>query len=506
MRGPRGIHILAWGILLFTVTCLAWISWETWGDPIIDLSREVYVPWQIRGGHVLYRTLTYNYGPVAPYLFAGLTKIFGDTLTLYEIVGAAIGLSTVAALYRLGCRLASIGVGLAAALLFVLHSFFGATTWGTNYVLPYSYAATISMSLAVWSLVALIGYVEDWRLSQFYVGVGLTLAAALTKQEVGLAIVITWIAAAWRCRFGRREIAAAVLLSAVVTGACLWYFSGRQGEHSLFADNLLKFADGSGSSFFRDVAGVGRWRFNPTDQSAYVLALPVAVAILIFMTHRSVWLLALFTVLCAPRIFLAYTPTWYGFYLFVPGYLVMSYAAWAWLRQWRFATIAAVLLAGVIATRTVVAESAACAAKTEVLVTGKGAMRDDPIGRVAAIEELLDYLKRHAKADETMVVLPEGALLNWMSGLRNPTAYYSFIPPEVDSEVTERRMIAEVEAGKPTFVAVNSRSLMEFGRKDFAYMRALMGDIERHYGLVAQFGDPSGRLFRLALLKRTNDD
>ena len=495
--------MIAWALLLVTVAVLAWISWLGWGEPIIDFGRDVYVPWQLRAGRVLYRTLSYNYGPVAPYVLAGVTALFGDTLKVFAGFGAAIGVATMAALYLLGTRLANAAVGFAAALMFAVHSFFGYTTWGTNYVMPYAYAATLSMALALWSLLALIVYVERRRALVFYVGLFAMLAAVLTKQEVGAAIVAVWISAAVIHRVQRREVFGGLVAAAAIAALVLVAFAARTGEHAMLAENVLKFARGSSASVYSDIAGFGRWRFSPFDQSAYVSALPVGIALLVSSgIRRPVWLVALFMLGCAARIVLAYTPSWYGFYLFVPGYLVMAAASWIWLSKYKVALATLTILAAVIGWRSVAAGAAVYAAKTEVLDTGKGVMRDDPTGRVAAIEEFAEYLRLHGGPSDTMIVLPEGALLNWMTGLRNPTAYYNFIPPEVSDTTTEQRIVAEVEESKPTFVTVVSRSLSEFGQQDFSYMPLLMGDIQTHYTLVTQFGDPSGRLFRLALLKR----
>lgn len=486
---------------------MARMSWLGWGEPIIDLGRDVYVPWQLRAGRVLYRTLSYNYGPVTPYLLAGLTAILGDALKVFAWFGAAIGVTTMVALYLLGARLANAAAGFAAAMMFALHSFFAYSTWGTNYVMPYAYAATLSMAFALWSLVALLSYIERRRARVFHIGFLLMIAAAFTKQEVGAAIVIVWISAAVIHRVRLREIGGALVASATVAALVLMAFTAREGEHALFAENLLKFAGRSSASVYADIAGFGRWRFSPFDQSAYAVALPVGVALLVSAgLRRPVWLVALFMLACAPRIVLAYTPSWYGFYLFVPGYLVMSVAAWMWLAKRQVALGVVAILAAVIGWRSVAATAAVYAKKTEFLNTAKGVMRDEPTGRVAAIQEFTEYLRRHAGSSDTMVVLPEGALLNWVTGLRNPTAYYNFIPPEVSDPATEQRILAEMDRFKPTFVAVTSRSLSEFGRPDFSYMPLLMGDIQSHYTLVTQFGDPSGRLFRLALLKRTNDD
>ena len=101
--------------------------------------------------------------PIARKVEAGERLSEADGLALFETVGILIGLATLAALYLLGSRLAGPAVGLGASLLFLLLSFFAASTWGANFVLPYSYAATLGTAFAMWSFYFLYRYLFDQK-------------------------------------------------------------------------------------------------------------------------------------------------------------------------------------------------------------------------------------------------------------------------------------------------------------------------------------------------------
>ena len=59
---------------------LTWWSWRKWSDPIIDVGRELYVPWQITQGRVLYRDIASLFGPLSPYVNALWFTLFGVSL------------------------------------------------------------------------------------------------------------------------------------------------------------------------------------------------------------------------------------------------------------------------------------------------------------------------------------------------------------------------------------------------------------------------------------------
>src|SRR6476619_6142273 len=70
--GPVAIVLTGIGMTVWT--------WQTWADVLIDFGREVYVPWQLTQGKVLYRDIAYFNGPLSPYLNTLVFKIFGVSL------------------------------------------------------------------------------------------------------------------------------------------------------------------------------------------------------------------------------------------------------------------------------------------------------------------------------------------------------------------------------------------------------------------------------------------
>ena len=56
-------------IALAGAAMLAW-TWGTWPNVLVDFGRELYVPWRLTEGEVLYRDIAYFTGPLSPYLNA----------------------------------------------------------------------------------------------------------------------------------------------------------------------------------------------------------------------------------------------------------------------------------------------------------------------------------------------------------------------------------------------------------------------------------------------------
>ena len=101
---------------------LTWWSWRKWPDPLIDFGRELYVPWQITEGRVLYRDIESLFGPLSPYVNALWFRLFGVSLTTLVICNLAILAATTAGIYHIvrvsTDRTTATVAGLATLLLF----------------------------------------------------------------------------------------------------------------------------------------------------------------------------------------------------------------------------------------------------------------------------------------------------------------------------------------------------------------------------------------------------
>ena len=65
-------------------------TWQTWADVLVDFGREVYVPWQLTEGKVLYRDIAYFNGPLSPYLNSIWFRLFGTSILTLAICNLAI--------------------------------------------------------------------------------------------------------------------------------------------------------------------------------------------------------------------------------------------------------------------------------------------------------------------------------------------------------------------------------------------------------------------------------
>lgn len=118
------------------------------GDLIVDSGRETVYGWRVLAGEVPYRDFFYEYGPLIPYLIAGLFRLFGVHLDVVVGLGLATTIVTAVAFYFVARIELGIPVALITTATFILVFQFGFYDACNifNFVFPYSFTATIGFA------------------------------------------------------------------------------------------------------------------------------------------------------------------------------------------------------------------------------------------------------------------------------------------------------------------------------------------------------------------------
>ena len=234
------------------VACLS-VSWQRWGNPLVDCGREMNQPLRLASGEMLYSDIRHIYGPLSPYLNSLLFRVFGDSLNVLYADGIVTAAIILALIYWLSRRLMGPLESTAATLsVMVLCAFKQAG----NYILPYSYSAVHGCAFGLAALALVIKYSETERGNKsgrvstnraqwLLVLAGLISAMSiLAKTEMGAAATATGIAAILLNKGTRVSatlkhllifmVSMLVPLSAVYGG--IWY---RVGFETLSHDSYL---------------------------------------------------------------------------------------------------------------------------------------------------------------------------------------------------------------------------------------------------------------------------
>jgi hypothetical protein len=220
--------------LLFALA--ATLTWRKWPDLLVDFGAQLYIPWRISQGAVLYRDINYlPGGPLSQYFNALLFKAFSPTLTTLVFANLASLAAVVGCIYsafrRASDSWTATLVSAAVLLVFAFNQI--CTTGNYNYVTPYSHEAWHGLALSVFAICLVprsLGR-KGWAAD---VGIGLCAGAVfLTKPDVFLAlsgalavaVVLTWRA---QRRFPSKAVSTWCVAGMIFPAGFFAYFCAHQ--------------------------------------------------------------------------------------------------------------------------------------------------------------------------------------------------------------------------------------------------------------------------------------
>ena len=528
-------------------------SWRKWPDPLVDFGRELYLPWQINRGKLLYRDLWSLFGPLSPYVNAMWFRLFGASLTTLIWCNLAILAATTTGIHRFLSRCAdmtSANMGTAAFLAMCAFSQYG-LTGNYNFVTPYSHDATHAFALSVFALLAwertralgsrvaasltglclgLVFLTKPEVFLALFAAVALGTFAAMLVGE-GSALRLGAIAAAaasvpaivafgwWAAQIGPLDGGRAVLGGWVA----LWRSSPGQDLYYLTAMGLdapvenvvrmLRMTFGLGVSIAIacaiDVA-IARARLRTAPRLTFwlpvLLIAPLAFAPVPWLELPRVFLIVSSTVLVAgligllpgerhwcprqkaPLVIAASTfallmlakialnthLSHYGFYLAVPALVLtislllagvpsvlarLTPGAGSVFRRTAILTLVIAIVVHIAAANRIYA--------LKTIPVGEGdnrffALREPHDWKGAAVASSLPAIRRLLTDGATLSVLPEGAMLNFLTRHDSPLPVVTLMPPEL-RVFGESNILMALEAAPPDLIVLAHKDADEYG-------------------------------------------
>ena len=570
--GLLGLYAMTAGLLMLT--------WRCWPDVIIDFGRELYVPWRLSEGDVLYTDIAYFNGPISPYFNAMMFHWFGASLTTLVMTNVVLLLGLVTLIYVLLTRAFDASTAFLTTTCFLLlFAFSHALSIGNyNYVCPYSHEMTHGVLMAqgmlallssenrqVWWRCLLVGLlwggvflgkaelflavsgmivfafvinmrrgdmtaVQSAKHALFYlVGASLpvVLFVVLLSRQMPQADVVHGIFGTWMHIFDS-NVTNEVFYQRV-TGLDAWYPNLMAMLKSAMAivlalvtaksiEDWREAGNGSnGSSWSIFIAAIAFAGLLFLTQSMFPLllhsrALPL-VAISLFALYsirwwrpkveesRSdglAWTMVVLGGLMLAKFPLRTTLFHYGFVLAMP--LTIVAIGWCLSRAPKLLcpkttgrTCRIVLMIFLFADIAFCLNLSARKYLSKNVAIGQNhnLLWADTARGGEAVAQAVEFLLEHTGAEESVLVLPEGVMINYMAQRQSSTKYVNLCPPEVTmyGEPEICRTIAEQPAD---YIVLVNKDVSEYGWKSFGddgYGQSIMNWINDNYEVIEVFGE-----------------
>ena len=222
------------------------VSWRKWPDAIIDFGLQLYLPWRIDQGAVLYRDLHYLAGgPFSQYFNALLFKMFGVSFRTLIFANLTITAALLVLIYRrflaAADRWTATTICLGIVLVFAFNEY--QVVGNYNYLAPYSHELFQGLVISILAIALLSDWVNKQQI-RYALMAGFCFGLVfLTKPEI-FAALAAGAAAAFMLFYvtrGRPDFlvkSAAVFLAAAVIpvlGFFLFFLRVEDGRASWHA-------------------------------------------------------------------------------------------------------------------------------------------------------------------------------------------------------------------------------------------------------------------------------
>jgi len=206
--------------------------------------------------------------------------------------------------------------------------------------------------------------------------------------------------------------------------------------------------------------------------------------------------MAVFSLLLLAKIVLFSRIYHYGFVFAMPATLMTVVMLTCWVPEWinrrggyggAFKAAALGILAAAVLFLTF-SRALNLSNKTCTVSAGADAFLTDQRGK--AINTLLEKIDELVKPNETMAVLPEGVMINYLTRRVNPTPYTSFMPVEL-LMFGEQNMLTALNGNPPDWVILVHRDYSMGGLRFFGrdFGESLSDWIVNHYEVQERIGE-----------------
>ncbi|MFG0249286.1 MAG: glycosyltransferase family 39 protein [Phycisphaeraceae bacterium JB051] len=573
-------------LTLLTIVGMTWWSWLCWCEPITDFGRELYTPWQITQGQVLYRDMALFNGPLSQYFNALVFMLFGVSLRTLIFTNVVIFTLTVGLLYRMVRHIAGPMTATISSLTVVLLMGFNqySAVSNFNWMCPYSHELTHGIALSLLTIWQLGYWLEKPTLIRSLI-IGLLAGLVfLTKMEVFAACFGTVVVGGvgnlllGRIRFKPWLMQCAVLLAGLLIPAVIsWLllstampaktaFLGTMGtwnyvgnvKHTTMAyfkqcmgtDDLPRQLKETVIVLLIYLLAIGPWLalcatwkrgwlwrlLSFTMLAVINLIIPMAIlaqhpkqwlwlwqrmalpwpwlmSVVLGITawqcfknrkeatllikHQRLLIFALLALLMMFKIIFNARIWHYGFALSVPAAVVLTVVVFEVLprRLPAFATRLKLTRSGLLVVWLIVVYGylTLCSGwyeyKTRTI--GQGHDQFKYSARAQILNMGIKYLQQHADPTDTLVVLPEGQMINYLTRLQSPSRYGQFTPAPI-TLYSEQAMLNDLANAKPTWIllAHNSNNSYDAGWFGKDHAKEIWNWITAAYRPMQRYGAP----------------
>lgn len=499
--------ILIWGILLFFVI----LTYAHHGHLIIDNGREAYYPTQILLGKVLYKDIFNIYGPFAYMFNAFLFKVFGINLDVLYLAGCVCAYLITTIIYLLARRFLNPILSFSISFYTILLGM--SAPYLFDFVFPYSYGMLYGLVAFLVSLFFLLKYQESQnKISYLYSSCFFAGLSAINKYDF-LPYLLVMLFAIFSQKLKIKEYFVSLFFLSFVPVGCflILFLQGLTIENLFFSIKYIKKLSHSPTlTYFYVSQGIFPHKYlikalskelfivllplfslffalrKPAKITSIIIVLlsvvatcklfshtsfgfiPILITVLLIINVKNIYknkplfFLAISTLSVSMKVYWILITRNYG--MFFAGILLLTLLSIIFNVYKKQNTFLNQLVASfyIVLTALVLSYTnfETIATKSNLISTDRGRIYVNSYYYKPTLE-FIKYIKQNTKKTDKVVILPEGALINFLTERESDDYFISMIPPYVET-FGEDYIINHFQKVKPEYIVINNWSTKDY--------------------------------------------
>ncbi len=471
-----------------------------------DIGRELYIPWQMNQGEILYKDIFNVYPPLGYIVNAFFLKLFNNL----NIIGFIASYIILIAIYVI----TKIYTERICALILCTLIIFGCIFYPgiSNYITPYSYSLLYAMSAFLWAFLMLVLYLKNEKIRYYFLSCFLFSLSISFKYEYILFLFVLIFIALYK-KIGVKNFVYSIIsiISLPLLSLFILLIQGLGlNDLNQSVKYILNLSHSESVKYFYTYAGfipsVGSVKnsllsiiniFNSPSSIKFLFTGYLSVILLFIIRKReiTVIILSITTVLCSLKCIGAISLELYGTF-FLPLILINFCALF-----YPFKKLYIILLC--------------------FLCLFTGFYFNNDINKIKSIRQnvintnsnekiytdneyfakrynyLIDYIINNTDKNDTVLVLPEGVMLNYLTKRKSDNMLYYLIPPNTEIFGNEK-IINRIKNNAPEIIIIFNNKYPWYNTTSFSngWGSEIFNFINKYYKIEEEVSSDYDRVYR----------
>ena len=466
------------------------------GTFLIDTGRELYISQQVASGEVLYKDILNVYGPFAYQLIALLFNMFGQSITVAYNVGVVNSLVIVITLFLLSREFLNKGLSFLIAILSIFSLVYTTHLFNSN--LPYSFGLSYALSSLLLSILFLTKYLKTDKVNYAYLSSFFAGISVVNKYEFFFYPLVLLFTFYKPLNLKQKLLSfLSFLLMPIVCFSSLFISGLTVLDMKNAINTIIAFATSDNMKIFYSTYGnifepIAFKRVLQANTFVSVLGfLPLANLIFFLFKAKKIFedkvlfVFCIATVVASIKFLLFMNVMHMGAFVF-PLCLIMFFVL---IQNTKIKEQIKYLLLVFLIVVFSANDIGSANQRNYLLETQKGAVKTFLQAGVP-LYDVLQYVLKNTKETDKIMVVPEGAIINFLTDRKTDNLYLNLDPLYYLGAFKEDDVINNFTKNQMDYIIIFPIDMTEFGSKYFCdYATRFCEMINSDYNLVEEMNE-----------------